>query len=156
MTDIDQISSTIIQDTALETSQAVNWQDQDEALRNLWSQNLSPNIIAEKLGRSVAAVMTRAVRLGLPRRAAPGRKPGKKMPEGYSKTNKEDNVRRFKALAPSEIEDRPSQAALRVCLMCLKKFQSAGRQNRICLPCRGSSEYASASSVPDIVFAAEL
>src|SRR5580704_3379076 len=53
-----------------------SWQEQDVVLRDLWMQNKTPQQISEALGRSVPAIMTRAVRLGLPRRSAPGRKPG--------------------------------------------------------------------------------
>ncbi len=55
-----------------------NWQEQDGILREMWMRNQSPTAIAEALGRSVPAIMTRAARLGLPRRFAPGRKPGRR------------------------------------------------------------------------------
>ena len=54
---------------------APGWHDQDGLLRDMWLRNQTPQAIASALGRSVPAVMTRAARLGLPRRSAPGRKP---------------------------------------------------------------------------------
>jgi hypothetical protein len=134
----------------------ISWQDQDDQLRVLWRENKSPEEIADILGRSVAAVMTRAARLGLPRRAAPGRK------RGYKRT---EAPRRVKAMPPrsrtprtggvqEEEADplRPSEVASRICLMCLKKFQSQGRHNRICPTCKGSADYSTGSSTPDFVF----
>ena len=56
------------------------WQEQDGTLREMWVRNATPQAIAEALGRSIPAIMTRAARLGLPRRAAPGRKPGTRTP----------------------------------------------------------------------------
>jgi predicted amidophosphoribosyltransferase len=38
----------------------------------------------------------------------------------------------------------------RICLMCLNKFESLGRQNRICPSCKSSSEYESASALPEL------
>ena len=136
-------------------SRTLNWQDQDDLLRELWERNQSPAVIAEQLGRSSAAIMTRAVRLGLPRRTAPGRKPGRRMID--------DGKASFVAAAAANgraavetIEIHHGQPAQRVCLMCLNKFQSAGRQNRICTTCRGSSEYAAGCSIPDINFKVEI
>jgi hypothetical protein len=40
--------------------------------------------------------------------------------------------------------------SLRICLMCLNKFESFGRHNRICTTCKNSSEYESASSLAEI------
>lgn len=127
-----------------------NWQNQDPQLRDLWAQNLPPHVIAEKLGRSVAAIMTRAVRLGLPRRSAPGRKPGRRAPTDASKPVAA-KVRTTK-VAPEII----GEPAMRVCLMCLEKFQSAGRHNRICGSCKGSAEYNAGSSIPDINFKTQI
>ena len=52
------------------------WQEQDGLLREMWLNNQTPQAISEVLNRSIAAIMTRAARLGLPRRTSPGRKPG--------------------------------------------------------------------------------
>ncbi len=61
---------------SVQASSPPSWLDQDVALRRLWEENKTPEAIAEELGRSIAAIMTRAARLGLPRRSAPGRKRG--------------------------------------------------------------------------------
>lgn len=126
-----------------------NWQDQDDLLRELWQRNLPPQAIAEQLNRSVAAVMTRAVRLGLPRRAAPGRKPGSRLPDASRKTS----TSRRRAAPPAAEEETVIPApAERICLMCLTRFASVGRHNRICPRCKESAEYTAACSVPDINF----
>ncbi len=126
------------------------WQDQDGILREMWLQNQSPKAIADKLGRSVPAIMTRAARLGLPRRSAPGRKPGRRpMDENgmpIQTTVRTPSTR--SAAAPSGVI--APTTSLRICLMCLSKFESVGRHNRICSTCKGSSEYESASSLPEL------
>ncbi|HAX91955.1 MAG TPA: hypothetical protein DCY07_07090 [Rhodospirillaceae bacterium] len=131
-----------------------SWLEQDEILRSLWNENKSPDEIAEQLSRSVAAIMTRAARLGLPRRTAPGRK------RGYKRTDPPRRAtapaRRVRVLVPAETETEESyaapQAMPRVCLMCLNKFQSLGRFNRICPSCKGSAEYSTGNSTPDFTF----
>jgi hypothetical protein len=141
-----------------------SWQDQDDQLRAMWLQNVPQEKIAETLGRSVAAVMTRAVRLGLPRRASPGRKPGykrdpsalpraaaRKVSAGVARLRKETGC-----VADVEAARRANpEAAERVCLMCLRKFLSEGRHNRICPSCKGSAQYLAASGLPDIGFKVE-
>jgi len=134
-------------------SVAPSWAQQDDALRLLWLENKPPEEIAETLHRSVAAVMTRAARLGLPRRAAPGRK------KGYKRTDpprrrfvQKNKMRQASVYVPKEKREEPSQVSMRVCLMCLSKFQSLGRFNRICPACKGSAEYATGSSTPDFTF----
>ena len=126
-----------------------SWQEQDATLRDLWLKNQSPQVIADALGRSVPAIMTRAARLGLPRRAAPGRKPGVRRQEmggqGIS-VGSGERVRPVYQSAPSVAV----QTSPRVCLMCLTKFESLGRHNRICSTCKGSSEYESASALPEL------
>jgi hypothetical protein len=139
-----------------QTSSPLSWQDQDETLRSMWSENKSPEEISAVLGRSIAAIMTRAARLGLPRRAAPGRKRGYKRTEIKRKVMAPAGTR-IRVSAPSlheeEAEDfKPPEIMMRVCLMCLNKFQSQGRHNRICPSCKGSSEYATGSSTPDFTF----
>ncbi|HBM91439.1 MAG TPA: hypothetical protein DD400_06170 [Rhodospirillaceae bacterium] len=136
----------------------LSWQDQDDQLRVLWRENKTPDEISEQLGRSIAAIMTRAARLGLPRRAAPGRK------RGYKRTDTPRRARNMsssvRARAPrtsvaqgvAAEEEKDLNVTARVCLMCLKKFQSQGRHNRICPSCKGSAEYSSGSSTPDFVF----
>jgi hypothetical protein len=125
------------------------WHDQDGILRDMWVRNQTPQAIAEALGRSVPAVMTRAARLGLPRRSAPGRKPGPR-PD----TENGGIIRTSTRAAPrpkAESSAEPAtQTSLRICLMCLKKFESAGRHNRICSTCKSSAEYTMASALPEI------
>ena len=129
-----------------------SWQEQDGILRDLWMQNKTPQQIGEILGRSVPAIMTRAARLGLPRRSAPGRKPGaastRRLPSAHEVTNAPRRTAP-RAEATDTLE-APPQASLRVCLMCLRKFESAGRHNRICMPCKGSAEYSQAATLPDV------
>ena len=135
---------------------APSWLEQDEILKDLWGQQLQPTEIAEKLNRSVAAVMTRAARLGLPRRFAPGRKAGQRyarpaqpLPSKKTATStREQQQNRGIAVE----EDHPVVLKERVCLMCLRKFESEGPHNRICPACKGSSEYAAGSRIPDINF----
>jgi hypothetical protein len=130
-----------------------SWSDQDIVLKSLWEQDKTPEEIADHLQRTVAAIMTRAARLGLPRRKAPGRK------RGYKRTDPPRRVattpRKVKVVVQDEEEedDYPvPQAMMRICLMCLNKFQSLGRFNRICPGCKGSAEYATGSSTPDFTF----
>ncbi len=123
-----------------------SWQEQDAVLRDLWLQNKTPNEISLTLNRSVAAIMTRAARLGLPRRAAPGRKPGsRRLPNETALSTPRQ------ARIPREGETA-AQPSGRICLMCLRAFQSQGRHNRICPSCKGSAEYDSATSLADIHF----
>jgi hypothetical protein len=129
---------------------APNWQDQDQLLRDMWMQHKTPQEISDALNRSIPAIMTRAARLGLPRRSAPGRKPGRRAFDG-SGTLPPDTRRAPQrtsiALPP---ENAAPQTSLRVCLMCLSRFESSGRHNRICTGCKNSAEYESASALPDI------
>src|ERR1700757_876121 len=113
-----------------------SWQEQDGVLRDLWMQNKTPQQIGEVLGRSVPAIMTRAARLGLPRRAAPGRKPGQRTlnPETAS-TEPRRAQPRTTALPPPT--NQFPKTSLRFCLMCLRKFEPSGRHNRICATCKG-------------------
>ncbi len=122
-----------------------SWTEQDEQLTALWQKGEKPEAIAEILNRSVAAVMTRAARLGLQRRFAPGRKP-KKL--GYDDMN-QANMRNMARLN-AQLQTVQPQLSHRICLMCLSRFQSQGRHNRICQSCKDSPEYRSASSLPDV------
>ena len=126
-----------------------SWQEQDATLRDLWLQNKTPQEISDALNRSVAAIMTRAARLGLPRRSAPGRKPGSRrlLPDGSLAPR--TTQRTVSRLMREGTETAPAPSA-RICLMCLRSFQSAGRHNRICSSCKGSSEYSSAAAMPDM------
>lgn len=125
------------------------WHDQDGTLRDMWLRNQPPNVIAETLGRSVAAIMTRAARLGLPRRAAPGRKPGRRLEEGGAMTAVTRRSARPSTTASSR-KDAVAVTSPRICLMCLSTFESAGKHNRICSSCKGSAEYETASALPEI------
>ncbi len=122
-----------------------SWTEQDEQLTALWQKGEKPEAIAQALNRSVAAVMTRAARLGLQRRFAPGRKP-KKL--SYEEMN-QANMRNMARLS-GQLQTTPSQVSHRICLMCLTRFQSQGRHNRICQSCKDSPEYRQASGLPDV------
>jgi hypothetical protein len=137
------------------TTLGPSWQEQDGVLGDLWRQNKTPQEIAEILGRSVGAIMTRAARLGLPRRSAPGRKPGSRRNDEQGRigglSGGQVAARRVSTTSNKD-ETVTSQVSTRVCLMCLRSFQSMGRHNRICPSCKGSAEYASVTSIPDIHF----
>jgi hypothetical protein len=124
------------------------WHDQDGILREMWLRNQPPQAIAEALGRSIPAIMTRAARLGLPRRAAPGRKPSIRQDQQTGGLPRAVPPP-ARAVQPAAAESAP-QTSLRVCLMCLNKFESAGRHNRICSTCKNSAEYETASTLPEI------
>ncbi len=125
-----------------------SWQEQDTVLRDLWLQNQTPQAIAEALNRSIPAIMTRAARLGLPRRSAPGRKPGRRPLD--DKGMPVSPVTRAPPRAAQETPNTTVATSPRICLMCLSRFESLGRQNRICPSCKGSSEYESASALPEL------
>lgn len=131
-----------------------SWQEQDETLRAMWMRKCGPQEIADALGRSIPAIMTRAARLGLPRRSAPGRKPGQqKAVDSQSGAARATARQKNDALASRHnADDEIPKYSERICLMCLSRFQSAGRHNRICPSCKNSSEYASASALPDIQY----
>lgn len=124
-----------------------SWQEQDRVLRDLWLQNKTPQEISAILNRSVAAIMTRAARLGLPRRSAPGRKPGSRRISAPTTRTSTTSPRTTTSVRN---DDDKSQVSTRICLMCLRAFQSMGKHNRICPSCKGSSEYESAVSLADI------
>lgn len=133
-------------------AEPASWAIQDHTLRDLWARGVTPEIIANQLGRTVPAIMTRAARLGLPRRAAPGRKRVMRSPEEVrakqALRSQQRNAVLREALAPKE------GTATRVCLMCVNPFQSQGRHNRICPKCKGSSDYESGARLPDLDFVA--
>jgi len=129
-----------------------SWQEQDVTLRDLWLQNKTPQEISAVLNRSIAAIMTRAARLGLPRRSAPGRKPGsRRVLDPNQSQDMRTSSPRPASRGARDSEVSP-QASARICLMCLRSFQSQGRHNRICSSCKGSSEYESAVALADIHF----
>lgn len=153
--EVERALDVLAQDSALVP--VVAWQDQDALLRTLWLENKTPDEISEQLGRSVAAIMTRAARLSLPRRSAPGRK------RGYKRTDAPRRIRSSAVSTCSKMQHKSSvcdeleevvnpEIVARVCLMCLKKFQSQGRHNRICPSCKGSAEYSTGSATPDFAF----
>ncbi len=132
----------------------VTWLDQDEQLRTMWVDRKTPEEISAVLGRSVAAIMTRAARLSLPRRAAPGRKRGYKrsdLPKRKATPASSSRVRVRAAVHDTTEEEEAAKARIksRVCLMCLNKFQSLGSFNRICPSCKGSADFVKGSSTPD-------
>jgi len=136
---------------------AVTWADQDDRLKEMWVEQKSPEDIANALGRSVAAIMTRAARLGLPRRKSPGRKRGYKRSETVKRKPKVKKSPRVKVhVSTNDLTeaDKIAQERIkfRVCLMCLNKFESLGAFNRICPSCKGSAEYTKGSSTPDFSF----
>ncbi len=143
------------EDALASVASAPSWAEQDPVLRTLWTENKTPEEISAVLNRSVAAIMTRAARLGLPRRAAPGRKRGYKRTDLSQRSAGAVRVRmRVPRQKAEQVEDDvpAPEIKLRVCLMCLNKFQSMGPHNRICPSCRGSAEYATGSSTPDFTF----
>ena len=129
-----------------------SWQEQDGLLRDLWMQNKTPQEISAALERSVAAIMTRAARLGLPRRSAPGRKPGSRRLHGGDDRSIRTTAPRPATRAARDGETPIAQPSARVCLMCLRSFQSQGRHNRICPSCKSSAQYEAAVSLADIHF----
>jgi hypothetical protein len=125
------------------------WHDQDGLLREMWLLNQPPQAIADALGRSIPAIMTRAARLGLPRRSAPGRKPTLR-PDKENVEIVRNTAPPVRAAPPAPPKESTPQNSLRVCLMCLNRFESAGRHNRICSTCKNSAEYETASALPEI------
>jgi hypothetical protein len=126
-------------------SMTPSWTEQDEVLTSLWQKGDKPEQIALALNRSVAAVMTRAARLGLQRRFAPGRK-AKKSNDAETGLANLRNAARLSA----QLQTTPAQQSHRICLMCLSRFQSAGRHNRICSSCKDSPDYRSAAGLADV------
>ncbi|MGB9153532.1 MAG: hypothetical protein WCD70_10650, partial [Alphaproteobacteria bacterium] len=51
-----------------------------------------------------------------------------------------------------EDEEPVPMPSARICLMCLRSFQSQGRHNRICPSCKSSTQYEAAVSLADIHF----
>jgi hypothetical protein len=126
-----------------------SWAQQDPVLRDLWAQNVTPDEIGNRLGRSVAAVMTRAARLGLPRRSSPGRKPLVRT-AGAATTPRQRPARAFTQEMFKDVLGPNAARAMRTCLMCVHPFQSAGSHNRICPKCKGSPDYEAGNRIADI------
>ena len=130
--------------------EVTSWREHDEKLRKMWIQGLSQYDIAKELDRSPAAVMTRAARLGLPRRMSAGRKIGGKNAPKSNPNKVPHHKYTYKKSAVKKEEQPEIEYIERICLMCLKKFTSEGRFNRICPSCKASSEYHRASSLSEI------
>ncbi len=136
---------------------SLSWQEQDAQLRTLWARaDMTPEDIGQALGRTVSAVRTRAVRLGLPRRARPGRPPGVSSRRERA-ANTAPRERPPASTSPHTGASGVTPSAVprlttRTCLMCLRTFFSQGRHNRICPSCKGSGEYLTACGLPDIAF----
>ena len=95
--------------------------------------------------------------MGLPRRSAPGRKPGRRLlgtdQDGQphvARSARSGEVLRRSVRTTTAPLNEPPVTSLRICLMCLHKFESAGRHNRICSSCKNTAEYETASSLSDI------
>jgi hypothetical protein len=127
-----------------------SWYEQDNLLREMWLRNDTPEAIAAALQRSVPSIMTRAARLGLPRRFAPGRKSRALLRMTGALPAKNTQSIKSRTEPPAEMRSAAEEKT-RVCLMCLTTFASAGRHNRICLDCKDSREYSSACRLPDII-----
>lgn len=107
-------SSAEIEDGQRKTTEG-RWSNEDvKKLFEYWKQGLSNAEIAKKLGRGESAVAVKASRCNLP----PKRKAG-------SENVKNGNARQ------------------RSCLRCRSPFMSDGPGNRICDPCRESSDWQS-------------
>ena len=126
------------------------WKDQDLLLKKLWFQGETQANIAKILHRSPAAVMTRAARLGLPRRIASGRKFGSKNIPSDPSQNANKQRAPYKRSEKSSDSIKMQELTDRVCLMCLRTFASLGKYNRICPDCKESSEYRAATSLAEI------
>jgi len=135
-------------DNAGAAAVAGSWAQQDPILRDLWAKNLTPEQISVHLGRSVAAIMTRAARLGLPRRFAPGRKPIVRA-AGTPALQRQRPARSFTKEMFGEALTPTAARVMRMCLMCTHPFQSHGSHNRICPKCKGSPDYESGSRLND-------
>ena len=127
----------------------LHWRDQDLLLRKMWEQGKTQSDIAKILNRSPAAVMTRAARLGLPRRSVPGRKLGGKNSIDISQNSESKFAYKRKN---KTVYGSGEEITERVCLMCLRKFNSLGKYNRICPDCKGSTEYRAAESLAEVHF----
>lgn len=129
-----------------------SWSEQDDLLREMWLNGVSAEEMSRELRRSIAAIMTRAVRLGLPRRSMAGRKRGgKNAPRDPSKPRKIRAMRRRFTPRYDESTGRVIvDPSTRVCLMCLIRFHSDGRHNRICPSCKATVDYAAACATPDV------
>lgn len=101
---------------AKNAQQSPPWSEEEiDRLARLYAQQLSNAAIAKELGRAESAIAIKATRLSFPARA----------------TLRRD----AKSGAP--------RIKLRHCLCCQRLFFSSHAGNRMCDPCRGSSEISS-------------
>jgi len=128
----------------------VTWAQQWDDLKVMWADNVPVEEIADRLNRSVSAVLTQAVRIGLERRAPSGRKPQnqertaapKRPVLVHSNVVSFSQVRSYSGAAvesPVQASKKP-----RTCLMCRTDFNSHGSHNRICNRCKEGASYQSA------------
>lgn len=108
---------------------------QDEDLRTLWEQGASTLSIAAVVNRSKASVLARAIRLGLKRKSRPGRKAQSKV---YRKPHAEDPCKIVNMIAALKIED---PVIKRKCLNCTSPFTTTSPYNRVCGPCKSSTDW---------------
>ncbi len=136
--------STLKQLKTLEPA-TVTWAQQWEDLRAMWVEGVPVEEIALRLNRTVSAVQTQAVRIGLERRAPSGRKPQvpNKTPRRpvlvHSNVVSIAHVRSYSGAvveASSQNLKKP-----RNCLMCNTAFNSHGSHNRICTRCKDGACY---------------
>lgn len=106
---------------------------QDNVLRDMWLSKDEPFLIATTLHRSVQAIMTRASRLGLPRRKLPGRKQRafKFVTHKLKIWTSQDQSEERRSVHPVYEKTR------RICLTCREPFDSEGKHNRLCMKCKG-------------------
>ena len=122
----------------------ITWAEQLEELASLWNDGVPTEEIAERLGRSASAVLTQAVRIGLPRRASSGRKSSAQAGQAAPKTKMPVNVVVFPVRGYSGAAVQASHAPVRQarnCLMCGTSFASHGSHNRICTKCKDTQAY---------------
>ncbi len=127
-------------------ARSLNWHEQLADLQKMWQDDVPLEEIAAHLQRSASAVLTQAVRQGLPRRALPGRKPLKSATPPRLKCLAPPNVIQFRNSATrAPGKTAPSAQQTRNCLMCSTTFPSAGAHNRICAKCKDGQAYQTGS-----------
>lgn len=126
----------------------LTWAQQMDDLKAMWLDGVPTDEIAERLGRTRSSVLTQAVRAGLERRAAPGRKPqGTTTPRAPKKPALrvvQTNILSFpvRGYSGSVVQTtQPADKKSRTCLMCSTSFQSHGSHNRICNRCKDCAGY---------------
>jgi hypothetical protein len=127
----------------------ITWAQQWDDLRALWAEGMPVEDIAARLNRTVSAVLTQAVRIGLERRAPSGRKPqrGKEPQTPRRPVLVHSNVvsiSQVRGYHGTVVESPPqNQKKSRNCLMCKTDFNSHGSHNRICTRCKDGASYQS-------------